>query len=238
MLNKTCCLDLPIPQALYQPGMVLLPRWTTVCQRIHLISPPQEFTIQQPKIFDRPRSQNDTSGRQFGPQVKPSSEVSTTAGTLPNKGSEVSKPLRTQLGHFQIMVWKCSVDTSEVLFGGVHRTLPNCYSAVSYTTISPFNPVSCRFNWFSSSFSCTQMILHIYLITVCTYFEECRPRREINPKKCTKHTNLLLFFIYKMAAWPRLVDCLNNPGDRTTRTLPNKGSEVSRTSSSSWKLYL
>ena len=39
-LNQTCCSDLPIPQALYQPGMVLLPRWTTVCQRIHLISPP------------------------------------------------------------------------------------------------------------------------------------------------------------------------------------------------------
>ena len=68
------------------------------------------------------------------------------AGTLPNKGLEVSKPLRTRLGHFQIMVRKCSVDTSEVLFGGVHRTLPNLYSEVSYAAISPFNPVSCRFH--------------------------------------------------------------------------------------------
>ena len=28
MLNQTCCSDLPIPQALYQPGMVLFPRNT------------------------------------------------------------------------------------------------------------------------------------------------------------------------------------------------------------------
>ena len=68
------------------------------------------------------------------------------AGTLLNKGSEVSKPLRTQLEHFRIMVRKCSVDTSEVLFGGVHRTLLNCYSEVSYAAISLFNPVSCRFH--------------------------------------------------------------------------------------------
>ena len=123
------------------------------------------------------------------------SEVSTMAGTLPNKGSDMSKSLWTRLGHFRIMVQKCSVDTSEVLFGGVHRTLPNRYSEVSYVTISPFNPVSCRFCWFLSSFSCSQMILHIYLITVCTYFEPGRPWadiiQEINKK--SKNSNFLLF---------------------------------------------
>ena len=123
------------------------------------------------------------------------SEVSTMAGTLPNKGSEVSKPLQTWLGHFRITVRKCSVDTSKVLFGGVHRTLPNCYSEVSYMMISPFNPVSCRFHWLISSFFCAQMILHIYLITVCTYFEPGRPWtdiiQEINKK--SKNSNFLLF---------------------------------------------
>ena len=124
-------------------------------QRIHLISPPTIIYKTAAKEIDRPRSQDNTPGRQFGPQVKQSTrrtlpnktlEVSTMAGTLPNKDSEVSKPLRTWLGHFRITVRKCSVDTSEVLFGGVHRTLPNRYSEVSYMTISPFNPVSCRFH--------------------------------------------------------------------------------------------
>ena len=113
--------------------------------------------------------------------------------TLPNKGSEVSKPLWTRLGHFRIKVRKCSVDTSEVLFGG--GTLPNLYSEVSYTTTFLFNPVSCRFHWLISSFSCSQMILHIYLITVCTYFEPGRPWadkiQEINKK--SKNSNFLLF---------------------------------------------
>ena len=68
------------------------------------------------------------------------------AGTLPNNGSEVSKPLRTWLGHFRIRVRKCSVDTSEVLFGGVHRTLPNLYLEVTYATTFLFSPVSCRFH--------------------------------------------------------------------------------------------
>ena len=117
------------------------------------------------------------------------------AGTLPNKGLEVSKPLQTWLGHFRITVQKCSVDTSEVLFWGVHRTLLNLYSEVSYVAISPFNPVSCRFHWLISSFSCSQMILHIYLITVCTYFEPGRPWadiiQEINKK--SKNSNFLLF---------------------------------------------
>ena len=121
--------------------------------------------------------------------------MSTTAGTLPNKRSEVSKPLRTWLGHFWITVRKCSVDNSEVLFRGVHRTLPNRYSEVSYAAIFPFNPVSCRFHWLISSFSCSQMILHIYLITVCTYFEPGRPWadiiQEINKK--SKNSNFLLF---------------------------------------------
>ena len=115
--------------------------------------------------------------------------------TLPNKGSEVSKPLQTRLGHFRIKVRKCSVDTSEVLFGGVQRTLPNLYSEVSYATTFLFNPVSCRFHWLISSFSCSQMILHIYLITVCTYFEVGRPWadiiQEINKK--SKNSNFLLF---------------------------------------------
>ena len=177
MLNQTCCSDLPIPQALYQPGMVLLPRWTTE----PMDSPNQPPTIiykTAAKEIDRPKSQDNTPGRQFGPQVKQcthrtlpnkTSEVSTMARTLPNKGSEVSKPLWTRLGHFWIMVWKCSVDTSKVLFGGVHRTLLNHYSEVSYTMISPFNPVSCRFHWFISSFSCAQMILQIYLFDYCMY---------------------------------------------------------------------
>ena len=35
-------------------------------EQVHLFSaPPQEFTRQQPKIFDRPRSQDNTPGRQF-----------------------------------------------------------------------------------------------------------------------------------------------------------------------------
>ena len=66
-------------------------------------------------------------------------------GTLPNNGSEVSKPLRTWLGQFQIKVQKCSVDTSEVLFRGVHRTLPNLYSEVSYAMTFLFSPVSADF---------------------------------------------------------------------------------------------
>ena len=189
MLNQTCCSDLPIPQALYQPGMVLLPRWTTVCQRIHLISPHNNLqdSSQRYLIDQDPRTThlagnlglklNQVRIRRTLPNN--GSEVSTMAGTLPNKGLEVSKPLRTQLGHFRIMVQKCSVDTSEVLFRGVHRTLPNLYSEVSYVAISPFNPVSCRFHWLISSFSCSQMILHIYLITVCTYFEPGRPWADI-----------------------------------------------------------
>ena len=121
--------------------------------------------------------------------------MSTTAGTLPNNGSEVSKPLRTQLGHFRIKVRKCSVDTSEVLFGGVHRTLPNLYSEVSYVTTFLFSPVSCRFHWLISSFSCSQMIVHIYLITVCTYFEPGRPWADIiqEKNKKSKNSNFLLF---------------------------------------------
>ena len=107
----------------------------------------------------------------------------------------MSKPLRTWLGHFRIKVRKCSVDTSEVLFGGVQRTLPNLYSEVSYATTFLFNPVSCRFHWLISSFSCSQIILHIYLITVCTYFEPGRPWadiiQEINKK--SKNSNFLLF---------------------------------------------
>ena len=107
----------------------------------------------------------------------------------------MSKPLRTRLGHFRIKVRKCSVDTSEVLFGGVQRTLPNLYSEVSYAMTFLFNPVSCRFHWLISSFSCSQMILHIYLITVCTYFEPGRPWadiiQEINKK--SKNSNFLLF---------------------------------------------
>ena len=36
-------------------------------EQVHLFSAPQqEFTRQQPKIFDRPRSQDNTPGRQFG----------------------------------------------------------------------------------------------------------------------------------------------------------------------------
>ena len=32
---------------------------------IHLNSPPQEFTRQQPKKYNRPRSQHNPAGRQF-----------------------------------------------------------------------------------------------------------------------------------------------------------------------------
>ena len=66
---------------------------------------------------------------------------------------------------------------------------------MSYATTFLFNPVSCRFHWLISSFSCSQMILHIYLITVCTYFEPGRPWadiiQEINKK--SKNSNFLLF---------------------------------------------
>ena len=45
--------------------MVLFPRWTQLWTGSPFPSPPQEFTRQQPKIFDRPRSQDNTPGRQF-----------------------------------------------------------------------------------------------------------------------------------------------------------------------------
>ena len=100
-----------------------------------------------------------------------------------------------RVGHFRIKVRKCSLDTSELRFWSVQRTLPNLYSEVSYATTFLFNPVSCRFHWLISSFSCSQMILHIYLITVCTYFEPGRPWadiiQEINKK--SKNSNFLLF---------------------------------------------
>ena len=109
----TCCSDLPIWQALYQPGMVLLPRWTTEPKD----SPNQPPTIiykTAAKEIDRPRSQDNTPGRQFGPQVK-----QCMRRTLPNKGSEVSKPFWIRLGHFRTKVRKCTKnydccwDTSE-----------------------------------------------------------------------------------------------------------------------------
>ena len=56
---------MPIWQPFSQPGMVLFPRWTQLWTGSPLLSPPQEFTRQQPKIFDRPRSQDNTPGRQF-----------------------------------------------------------------------------------------------------------------------------------------------------------------------------
>ena len=58
---KECQFDSPSPQ----PGMVLFPRWTQLWTGSPFLSPPQEFTRQQPKIFDRPRSQDNTPGRQF-----------------------------------------------------------------------------------------------------------------------------------------------------------------------------
>ena len=61
----TCCSELPIWQPFSQPGMVLFPRWTQLWTGSPFLSPPQEFTRQQPKIFDRPRSQDNTPGRQF-----------------------------------------------------------------------------------------------------------------------------------------------------------------------------
>ena len=45
--------------------MVLFPRWTQLWTGSPFLSPPQEFTRQQPKIFHRPRSQDNTPGRQF-----------------------------------------------------------------------------------------------------------------------------------------------------------------------------
>ena len=141
MLNQTCCSDLPIPQALYQPGMVLLPRWTTVCQRIHLISPPQEFTRQQPKIFDRPRSQNNTSGRQFGPQVKqrfkritcrpPPIIVSAVAEILDSmRRPPPNTFLVVALGH----CWKA---IGSGLFNIVpYGPLPNAVSAVAFGNVT------------------------------------------------------------------------------------------------------
>ena len=50
--NLTCCSDLPISQALYQPGMVLNPggpeslKWSTSSA-----PPPLQFTKQQPKVW-------------------------------------------------------------------------------------------------------------------------------------------------------------------------------------------
>ena len=43
-------------------------------QRVHPNSPPQEFTRQQPKIFDRPRSQDNTPGWQFSHNLTPAKE--------------------------------------------------------------------------------------------------------------------------------------------------------------------
>ena len=45
--------------------MVLFPRWTKLWTGSPFLSPPQEFTRQQPKIFHRQRSQDNTPGRQF-----------------------------------------------------------------------------------------------------------------------------------------------------------------------------
>ena len=66
MLNQTCCSDLPIPQALYQPGMVLLPRWTTVPKGSPNQPPTRIYkTAIKVFLFDT-RSQDNTPGRQFG----------------------------------------------------------------------------------------------------------------------------------------------------------------------------
>ena len=50
----------------------LVPTWhgapsqvNLIAKWIHLISPPQEFTKQQPKKYNRPRSQHNPAGRQF-----------------------------------------------------------------------------------------------------------------------------------------------------------------------------
>ena len=61
---QTCQFD----RALYQPGMVLLPRWNTEPKD----SPNQPPTIiykTAAKEINRPRSQDNTPGGQFGPQV-------------------------------------------------------------------------------------------------------------------------------------------------------------------------
>ena len=71
-------------------------------QRIHLISPPTIIYKTAAKEIDRPRSQDNTPGRQFGPQVK-----QCTHRTLLNKRLEVSKPFRIWLGHFRTKVRKC-----------------------------------------------------------------------------------------------------------------------------------
>ena len=50
--------------------MVLFSQVSPTLNRFNLSQPPpQEFTRQQPKIFDRPRSQDNTPGRQFGLRV-------------------------------------------------------------------------------------------------------------------------------------------------------------------------
>ena len=57
----TCCSDLPIRQTLYQPGMVLLPRWTTV-PKDSPNQPPTRIYKTAAKEINRPRSQDNTPG--------------------------------------------------------------------------------------------------------------------------------------------------------------------------------
>ena len=52
----TCCSDLPIWQALYQPGMVLLPRWTTEAWTSPPQQPPTTIHKTAAKVYKDTRS--------------------------------------------------------------------------------------------------------------------------------------------------------------------------------------
>ena len=66
--NLTCCSDLPIWQALYQPGMVLHPS-RPKSEQVHLNSPPQFNLAFKPKN-KWPRSWHNTAQRAIPPQFK------------------------------------------------------------------------------------------------------------------------------------------------------------------------
>ena len=116
----TCCSDLPIWQALYQPGMVLLPRWTTEPKD----SPNQPPTIiykTAAKEISKPRSQDNTPGRQFRPQVEQRFKRIT------------HRPPPIAL-----------LAVAEIL-DGMHRPLPKRRSVVACLTLSLWATAHCSF---------------------------------------------------------------------------------------------
>ena len=149
----TCCSDLPIWQALYQPGMVLLPRWTTEPKN----SPNQPPTIiykTAAKEINRPRSQDNTPGRQFGPQVKQSAKyTSYTVATVECRFGGGRETRNEHVGHCWMTFWRWPEATAEVFhsavaitataettFGSAYMFVPS-FAATAETTFNGGLPV-------------------------------------------------------------------------------------------------